>query len=209
MSLQTERFILRTTPTSPVGRKVRMAADVLGLADRVTVVTVNVADENDSLRRQNPLGKMPCLVRADGSAVFDSSVIIEFLQHVAGSERLLPLRGEARFALQTRSRLADGILDAGALILYEARWHTSEHVSEPWLAYQRGKIERALAAFEAAPPEPAPTDAVCISLSCALEFLDRRQPLDWRPASPRLIAWLAEFARREPAYDRVHHAPAA
>lgn len=203
MNTASEKFIIRATLTSPFGRKVRMAADVLGLADRVTVVHADVADEKDSLREQNPLGKMPCLVRADGSAIFDSGVIIEFLQDIAGSERLLPLRGPERFAVLTRVKLADGIMDAGALIAYESRWHTPEHVSEPWIAYQRGKILRALAVFETVPPDATRTDAVAVVVACALEFLDRRKPVEWRSTHPRLALWFDEFARREPAFKRI------
>jgi glutathione S-transferase len=201
-----EHFVLRTTLTSPFGRKVRMAIEVLGLGPRVTIVPADVADDRDTLRRQNPVGKIPCLVRADGSAVFDSSVIVEFLQFVAGSEQLLPGSGPERFTLLPRARLADAIIDAGALIIYESKWHDSAQVSEPWLAYQRGKIERSLAAFEAAPPDVARSDAVAIGLACALEFLDRRKAVEWRSRCPRLAVWLAAFAQREPAYARVHEA---
>ena len=88
-----EKFVLRSTLTSPFGRKVRMAIDVLGLGDRVTMVPADTLDENDTLRRQNPLGKMPCLLLPDGRAVFDSGVIIEFLQHVAGTDRLVAGEG--------------------------------------------------------------------------------------------------------------------
>lgn len=204
MTSEDEQFVLRTTLTSPFGRKVRMAAEVLGLGVRVTVMPADVSDEHDTLRQQNPMGKMPCLVRADGSSIYDSSVIVEFLQFVAGTERLLPVRGPARFPLQTLARLADGIVDAGALIIYEAKWHDPAHVSEGWLAYQRGKIERSLTAFEASPPDPTRTDAVAIGLSCALEFLDRRKPVDWRPTCPRLAAWLSDFTRHEPAFERIH-----
>ncbi len=203
MNNATEKFILRTTLTSPFGRKVRLAADVLGLTDRITIVTADVADENDTLRRQNPLGKMPCLVQADGSAVFDSGVIVEFLQDVAATERLVPARGPERIATLTRMRLADGIIDAGALVLYETRWHTPEHVSKPWQDYQRGKIARALAALEAAPPDATRIDGVAVVVACALEFLDRRKPMEWRSTHPRLAQWVDEFARREPAFGRI------
>jgi glutathione S-transferase len=203
MNAADEKFVIRTTLTSPFGRKVRMAADVLGLAARVTLLTADVADEGDSLRQQNPLGKMPCLVRADGTAVFDSRVIVEFLQQAAGTDSLLPLSGPQRIPVLTRVALADGIIDAGALVAYEARWHTPEQVSEPWLAYQRGKILRALAAFEAAPPDGTRTDAVAIGVACALEFLDRRKPVAWRPACPQLAVWFGDFSRREPAFERI------
>ena len=69
MSVGSDKFVLRSTATSPFGRKVRMAIDVLGLRDRIVVVPGDTLDENDTLRQQNPLGKMPCLLQADGSAI--------------------------------------------------------------------------------------------------------------------------------------------
>ncbi|SDE79813.1 Glutathione S-transferase, N-terminal domain [Variovorax sp. CF079] len=196
-----ETFVLRSSPTSPFVRKVRMAIDVLGLADRVTLVPTDTADE--TLRGQNPLGKYPCLVREDGTAVYDSSVILEFLQWVAATDRLLPNAGPQRIAMLTQARLADGIIDAGALIIYEERYHDAERRSSEWLEHQRGKIRRALAVFEAAPPDPNKTDAVTIGLACALGFLDRRQPVAWRPSSHGLASWLAAFAGHEPAFERT------
>jgi glutathione S-transferase len=81
----TATFILRSTLTSPFGRKVRMAIDVLGLGGRVSIVPADTLDETDTLRTQNPLGKLPCLLLTDGTALYDSRVIIEFLQDLAGS----------------------------------------------------------------------------------------------------------------------------
>src|SRR5664279_1851780 len=157
-----EKFVLRSTLTSPFGRKVRMAIDVLGLGDRVTLLPADPLDENDTLRQQNPLGKMPCLLNPDGTSIYDSGVIIEFLADVAGSERLLPARGPARFKTLTLARLADGITEAAILVVYEGRFRDPGTQSERWLKHQRGKIPRALAAFEAAPPDPAKTDIVTI-----------------------------------------------
>lgn len=180
-----------------------MVVDVLGLVDRVTLLPIDAADPNDPLPQQNPLGKYPCLLRADGTAVYDSSVILEFLQLVAGTDRLLPLDGPQRIDMLTRTRLADGIIDAGALVIYEERYHDAAMRSKTWLEHQRSKIGRALAMFEAAPPDPRRTDAVSIGLACALGFLDRRQPVAWREACPGLVHWLASFARNEPAFDRT------
>ena len=203
-----ENFILRSSLTSPFVRKVRMAADVLGLAQRIKLVPTDAVDPTDDLRRQNPLGKYPCLVREDGTAVYDSSVIIEFLQDVAGTDRLLPRNGPERIAMLTRTRLADGIIDAGAAVIYEERYHGPAQRSSHWLDYQRDKIMRALAAFEAQPPDPHRTDAVSIGLSCALGCLDRRQPVTWRTPYPGLVQWLAAFERHEPAFDRTRPPPA-
>jgi tripartite-type tricarboxylate transporter receptor subunit TctC/glutathione S-transferase len=185
MSTEPERFVLRTTLTSPFGRKARIAADVLGLRDRVTVVHADVADDNDTLR-QRP--KIPCLVRADG-ARSRQGVILECLQEAAGTDRLMPSRGADRIRKFTMARLADGIIDAGALIIYEGRYHEAGAQSERWVALQRGKIVRALAAFERDPPDPHVSDAAAIGLACALEFLDRRKAVEWRPTHPRLVAF--------------------
>ena len=91
-----DKFVLRSTVTSPFGRKVRMAIDILGLADRIKLEPADPLNESDTLRQQNPLGKMPCLVLADGSTIYDSGIIIEYLQDVAGTDRLLPLKGRDR-----------------------------------------------------------------------------------------------------------------
>ena len=199
----TEKFILRSTPTSPFGRKVRMAIEALGLSERVTVTPADPLDENDTLRQQNPLGKMPCLVLADGSAIYDSGIIIEFLQDVAGTDRLLPLRGRDRYRALTLSRLADGIMDASILVVYETRFRPDLPQSPSWLSHQRGKIRRGLAAFEASPPNPNKTDIVSIGLSCALGYLDWRKQVDWRPPYPGLVDWLNQFSAHEPAFERT------
>ena len=198
-----ETFVLRTSLTSPFGRKVRMAVDVLGLGGRVTVTPADPLDEKDTLRQQNPLGKMPCLLRGDGSSIYDSGIIIEFLQDIAGTDRLLPKSGDARFKALTLSRLADGIIDASILIVYDRRFRPGEPPAERWLAHQRGKITRGLAAFETAPPDPEKTDIVGIGLACALGYLEWRKQVDWRSAAPGLIDWLNRFGAHEPAFART------
>ncbi len=158
-----DRFVLRATLTSPFGRKVRMAAGVLGLAERITLEPANTLDETDSLRQQNPLGKMPCLLLADGTALYDSRVIIEFLQEAAGSTQLIPARGIARYSALTRAAFADGITDAALLMVYEGRFREPPQYFERWLAHQRGKVMRGLAEFERCPPDPVLTDIVAIA----------------------------------------------
>lgn len=196
------RYILRSTKTSPFGRKVRIAMAVLGLSDRITTVPADTLDEADTLRTQNPLGKMPCLLLPDGTAVFDSRVIIEFLQELAGTASLIPLRGPERYRTLTRATLADGITEAALLVTYEGRFREPHQASERWLKHQRGKITRALGAFEQAPPDPQRTDLVSITLACALGYLDWRKPLDWRAAHPQLVQWLDTFSAHEPEFLR-------
>lgn len=186
-------IVVRSTVTSPFGRKVWMAADVLGLAERIDRVDADTRDETDSLRQQNPLGKMPCLLIGE-EAIYDSSVIIELLDAVAGGGRLIPRAGMDRFLALTRVRLADGIADAGLLMVYEDRFREEgAPVAKRWLAHQRGKVTRALASFEADPPDADRLDAVSISLGAALGYLDWRKPVEWRADHPRLTLWLAAF----------------
>jgi glutathione S-transferase len=180
-----------------------MAIEVLALGGRITTVPADALDEKDTLRQQNPLGKMPCLVLPDRSTIYDSGIIIEYLQDVAGTERLLPLSGPERYQMLTLSRLADGIMDASILIVYETRFRPNLPPSPMWLSHQRGKIERGLAAFEASPPDPSKTNVVSIGLSCALGYLDWRKQIDWRPAYPGLQHWLNRFSMHEPAFERT------
>jgi glutathione S-transferase len=194
-------WVLRSTLTSPFGRKVRMAAAVLGLDTRIVVVPADTLNEADTLREQNPLGKMPCLLLEDGTALYDSRVIIEFLQEQAGTDRLLPKRGLARYTMLTRAALADGVTDAALLMVYERRFRDPDMQSERWLAHQHGKVQRALAAFAHDPPDSMRTDIVAIGLACALGYLDWRQPVQWRNRFPRLVDWLAAFAQAEPAFN--------
>ena len=193
-------MILRSTLTSPFGRKVRMAAEVLGLAGRIRLVPADTLDPADSLRSQNPLGKMPCLILADGTALYDSKVIVEYLDSLSTSRKLIPAEGLARFQALTAAALADGIAEAALLAVYEGRFREPAQVSQVWLDHQRGKVVRGLAVFEAAPPDPRVTDVVSIALACALGYLDWRQPVAWRPSHPRLVAWLDAFAVHEPAF---------
>lgn len=196
-----DHFVLRSTVTSPFGRKVRMAIEVLGLASRVTIEPADTLDDNDTLRQQNPLGKMPVLLLPDGTAIYDSRTIIEFLETLAAGRRLIPADGVARYVALTRAALADGIADAALLMVYEGRFRDADKHSERWLAHQRGKVMRGLASFEADPPKVSPTDVVSIALSCALGYLDWRKPVPWRDSHPRLAQWLADFAAREPAFN--------
>src|SRR3569623_975654 len=203
MAPPTEPFILRSTLTSPFGRKVRMASDVLGLAGRIEIVPADTLDESDTLRQQNPLGKLPCLLLADGTALYDSRVIIEFLQELANSSQLIPARGVERYITLRRAVLAAGLTAAALLTVYENRFREPATHSERWLTHQRGKIARALATFEAAPPPPDRTDVVSIGLTCALGYLDWRKPFAWRDRHPALVAWLRAFTAHEPAVGRT------
>jgi glutathione S-transferase len=195
---------LRSSSASPFARKIRIAAAVLGLSDAIEVVPADTSDAADNLRVQNPLGKIPALVLANGRAIYDSPVILEYLDSLAGGGRIIPT-GPERFDALTRAALADGVTDAAILCVYEQRWRADGARSARWLEHQSGKIARALAALEAAPPNADKIDVAAISLACALGYLDLRFAGAWRAERPALVAWLDEFSARVPAFEATRH----
>jgi len=202
-------MILRISMGSPFARKVRIAAMRAGLMDRIELALADTGDPNDALRADNPLGKVPLLVMDDGRRVYDSRVIVECFDHLAGGDVLLPRAFDARLAVLTTQALGDGVIDAAVLMSYEERYRAPEMRSARWLDHQRGKIERGLAALLANTPDPARVDAGSISVACMLGYLDRRRQVDWRSQYPGLIAWLEAFRTAAPEFDATERAPDA
>ncbi|HVY01028.1 MAG TPA: glutathione S-transferase family protein [Pseudorhodoplanes sp.] len=197
-------LILRTSAASPFGRKIKIAASVLGLADGIRIEAADTSDPNDTLRRQNPLGKIPILILDDGTALYDSAVIAEYLDSLAGGGRIIPREGKARFAELTLASLADGIMDASLLQVYENRFRPEEKRHTPWVEYQADKVTRALDTLEKGPPAVGDTPRIgAIALACALGYRDLRFQGTWRQTYPRLVAWLDDFAARVPAFAKT------
>jgi glutathione S-transferase len=194
-------MILRTAPASPFGRKVRIAASVLGLDGELQLERADTMDPLDTVRRQNALGKIPVLIAEDGAALFDSRVILEYLDHRAGGGQIIPADPHVRFAALTLQALCDGVMDASLLEVYEGRWRGQDRHEPKWLEHQAGKVARALAVLEGAPP---PLEGIPhvgqIALACALGYRDLRFEGSWRPGHPRLVSWLDDFAAAVPAF---------
>ncbi len=194
-------MILRSTPSSPFARKVRIAMSMLGLADKIDVRETDLNDPGDPIRAQNPLGKVPALVLDDGTVYYDSRVILEILDHLAGGGRIIPREPTARFAALRLQALCDGILDAAVLIVYEDRYRPADKKVQAWVDRQTDKIARGLAALEAAPPAlDAVPDVGQIALACVLGYGDLRFCGNWRKGHPRLVAWHDKFAAQVPAF---------
>ena len=194
-------MILYSTPTSPFGRKVKIAARAHGLSDGMRILKADPWSEDDELRRINPLGKMPALVTADGGAIYGSGVILDYFDTLLDQPRLFP---RARM-IETRTlhALGDGLIEAGLLITYEKQRRPDVFRYDPWIDHQTGKIARGLAVITDAPPDPAFADAAAITLACALGYFDWRQQIDWRGRYPALIAWLNAFRASFPAFDET------
>ena len=193
---------LRSSPSSPFGRKVKMATYILGFADQVTPVLTDTLDPNDTIGEVNPLGKIPAL-EDDGMTYYDSRVIMEYLDAKAGGGKIIPAAGAARYEALTRAALMDGMLDAAVLIVYESRMRPDDKYVESVVVRQRGKIIRGLKAVAAGNPvykNGALPDVGEIGLACVLDYLDFRKQLNWRDHAPGLETWLADFAAHVPGF---------
>jgi glutathione S-transferase len=199
---------LRGSALSPFVRKVRMAILHLGFEKRVEEMRADPNDPADSLRQQNPLGKIPALIADDGTVIYDSRVILEYLDHLAGGGIIIPDGWPARQDVLIRQALCDGIMDAGILIVYEGRHRPEAIHHPPWLDYQRGKAARGVAMLAKAPPDPAHFDVSTIAMSCMLGYLDFRRQIDWRKDQPALVTWLDRFRALHKEFDATTPPPA-
>ncbi len=198
---------LRTSTTSPYGRKVRLAAAVLGLQDRLKVDWADTRASEGSLYEQNPLAKVPTLLLDNGDIVYDSHVALELLDTLAGGGKIIPA-DDTRISVLTKQAMADGITDAAIQAQIEMRNHSKEHWNTVWIERQQGKVDRTLKAFNDSPlPNPQQTNGVpdCaqIALACSLGYLDLRANGDWRKQNPELVRWHDAFVAQIPAYNET------
>jgi glutathione S-transferase len=195
-------MLLRYAPPSPFVRKVRIAASLLGLDGKIELRETDLNSESDPIRTDNPLGKIPALVTEDVGVLYDSRVILEYFDHLAGGGRIIPRELRARFEALRLQALCDGALDASVLVVYEARYRPAELRVQSWIDRQRGKVARALAALEKSPPPLGALPNVGeIALACLLGYGDLRFEGAWRKHHPKLVAWLDRFAAQVPAYE--------
>jgi glutathione S-transferase len=194
---------LRSSPSSPFGRKVKMATFILGFDDQVTPVLTDTLDPNDGIFEVNPLGKIPAL-EDDGATFYDSRVIMEYLDAKAGGGKIIPAHGLERYETLTRAALMDGILDAAILVIYERRMRPEDKYVEAVVERQRGKIISGLQVIAEKNPRysnGAMPDIGEIGLACVLDYLDFRKQVNWRDHAPCLLPWLADFAAAVPGYE--------
>lgn len=195
---------LLSSPTSPFGRKVKITAGMKGVLDKIDIkpADTNAGDEN--LYRNNPLGKVPCLIPQGGAPLYDSPVICEYLDSLSLSPVLFPKSGPARWTALTRGALGDGIIDAAILLVYESRFRTEDMRSQAWIDRQQSKIDRSLNQLEkAALAWSGGPDYGHITLACALGYLDFRHAGKWRAAHPKLVQWLDTFDKAVPHFDKT------
>ena len=187
---------------SPYVRKVRVVMAEKKLDYRFQ--EENVWSEETAISTANPLGKVPCLVMEGGEAVFDSRVIVEYLDTLSPVGKLIPGTGRERAEVKTWEALADGVLDAGVLARLEATWAGRQdgERSQAWMARQLGKVRAGLQAMSQGLGDKPYCSGIHLSLSdiavgCALGWLEFRFPqLDWRSEHPNLGRLLDKLQQR-------------
>lgn len=195
------------SPLSPFARKVRIVLAEKKIECETEWVDVMAPDT--PINRRNPLGKVPALMLDDETALFDSRVIVEFLDNVSPFSRLIPEENRERIAVRRWEVLTDGVLDAGLLVRYESLRPKKEQ-STAWVERQMGKVERGLAAMA----DELGDKSWChgngytladIAFGCCLGWLDFRKPggIEWRSKYPNLVKHFDKLMERASFQDTV------
>lgn len=176
--------------TSPYVRKVRVVMAEKRIEFKLELE--DVWEPDTRITGFNPLGKVPCLVMEDGDPIFDSRVIVEYLDTISPVGKLIPAGGRERAEVRTWEALADGLVDAAILVRIELTQRSSEQQSSAWIARQRSKIDAALEAMSRGLDDKPWCNGhvytlADIAVGCALAYLDFRFPaIDWRSRHPNL-----------------------
>ena len=194
--------------TSPYVRKVRIV-----MAEKKLDYQLELEDVwgNDKILKANPLGKVPCLVLPGGEAIFDSRVIVEYLDTRSPVSRLIPEASRERIEVRTWEALADGLLDAAILARLEQTWpgRTAEQRSSAWVERQMQHVQAALGAIAKGVGEKPWCSSIHLSLAdiavgCALGYLDFRFPhIDWRDQHPNLTRLADKLNARQSFIDTL------
>ncbi|NBT91349.1 MAG: glutathione S-transferase [Betaproteobacteria bacterium] len=195
--------------SSPYARKVRIVMAEKKLD--YEFVAEDVWSASTRIGASNPLGKVPCLVMEGGEALFDSRVIVEYLDALSPVGKLIPNTGRARAEVKTWEALADGVLDALILARLEATWagRTDGQRSQAWIDRQMSKVDASLAAMSSGLAERAFCSDIHLTLSdiavgCALGYLDFRfAHIDWRTRHPNLAKLYEKLAQRASFADTL------
>ncbi|MBX3659999.1 MAG: glutathione S-transferase N-terminal domain-containing protein [Ramlibacter sp.] len=195
--------------TSPYVRKVRIVMAEKKLDYQFVAEDVWAADT--AIGQSNPLGKVPCLVMEGGEALFDSRVIVEYLDTLSPVGKLIPAMGRERAEVKTWEALADGVLDALILARLEATWpgRTKAQRSAAWIERQMAKVHASLAAMSKGLGDKPHCAGIHLSLAdiavgCTLGYLDFRFPdIDWRTPYPNLAKLHEKLLQRASFADSL------
>lgn len=192
---------LLSSPASPFSAKVKMAATLAGLP--FEIVAVDTSANPADLLAANPLGKIPAWLTDDGEAIFDSPVIVQYLNRVSGN-KLLPRNPAKRLEAERLEALADGICDCLLAIVYERRTRPEEKVHQPWIDRQWAKAERGLDYLNASPPKlPKQIGAGQLAVRAMIGYLDLRFTGKWEKGRSKLRRWATRFDEKWPELAKL------
>jgi len=187
-------------PASPFVRKCLVVAAELGLRDRIELVTAaaHPVNRDKNVVAHNPLGKIPTLITDDGSVLYDSRVICEYL-NILGDGNLVPRAGEARWTVLSAQALADGVMDAAVLTRYETFARPEAFRWQDWITGQLAKVTSGLDALESRAADFGDrVNLGTIAFGCMLGYLDFRfASFGWREGRPKASAWFEWFGARD------------
>ncbi len=192
---------------SPFVRKVRIAMAEKKLD--YEFVLENVWAPETVIQQSNPLGKVPCLVMEDGGAMFDSRVIVEYLDTLSPVGKLIPANGRERAEVKCWEALADGVLDAAVLVRLERTQRSQTQQSPEWIARQMGKVDAGLKAMSVGLKETPFCSGTHYTLAdvtvgCALGWLSFRFPeIGWRETYPNLAKLFDKLSERQSFKDTL------
>jgi len=187
--------------TSPYSAKVRMSAHHLNL--EIVSEPTNTEGTPAELLANNPLGKIPVLLRDGQVPVFDSVAIMQFLNRETKG-KLYPRKPEKRTEAEILEALCDGITDCLLAIVYEKRFHPPEKIHQPWIDRQWEKVGRALDHLDANPPKVNRNlHGGHFALAALLGYLTLRFPGEWETGRRRLKNWPQKFEKFFPDYQAL------
>ena len=184
---------------SPYVRKVMVVAHETGQSERIEklAAAASPVKRDANIVAKNPAGKVPTMVLDDGSALFDSRVICQYLDAQHGGARLYAEEGPDRWPILRLEAIADGLLDAALLARYETALRPEDKRWADWQNGQMDKINSSLDAMQDEVSGREGVDAGLIAAGCALGYLDLRfSGLGWRNTRPALAAWYETFSQR-------------
>lgn len=188
------------SPASPFVRKVLILAYETGLADQLELhdASTTAINPNHDLARDNPLGKIPTLVLEDGTSLFDSRVICEYLDGLHEGERMIPLEGTDRYNALVTQSIGDGLMDAAVSTRYEQFLRPQGKQWDKWIEGQMQKVEQALDVLENwRGARLQDVHIGSISVVAGLDYLDfRKFDIDWRKGRPVLTQMFETFSKR-------------
>ncbi len=196
-------YILRYGKASPYVRKILLAAHHLGLRDNITLEVADTSDLGETLRRQNPTGRIPVLIKQDGSFLYDSRVILDFFERQSDNF-LFPETGDLRDLALTQAALVEGITDSAILWVYADRFSGDQPVPELWRSHHIQKIKSGCDYLEQNIfrwVSNLPYAGSSIALAACLGYLSFRNVYNWSNDRPQLQNWYNEEATSLLGFD--------